>query len=72
MGTFWFDFAEVLKNEGEPDLNLNSPFHINSGLTFPQLFYVFLCQDPRVVSRSPAERLNARGSLPPACWIGSS
>ena len=24
----------------------------------------FLCQDPRAVSRSPAERLNARGSSP--------
>ena len=46
-------------------LNLNLPFRINSGLTFPQFFDVFLCQDPRVVSRSPAERLNARGSSPP-------
>ena len=25
----------------------------------------FLCQDPRAVSRSPAERLNARGSCTP-------
>ena len=27
---------------------------------------VRLCQDPRAVSRSPAERLNARGSPPSA------
>ena len=28
----------------------------------------FLCQDPRAVLRSPAERLNARGSVDlPAC-----
>ena len=64
MQRFWFDFEEVLRNEGEPDLNLNLPFHLNNGLTFPQFFDVFLCQDPRVVSRSPAERLNARGSSP--------
>ena len=64
MQRFWFDFEEVLRNEGEPDLNLNLPFHLNNGLTFPQFFDVFLCQDPRVVSRSPAERLNARGSHP--------
>ena len=60
----WLDFGKILKNEGGRALNFSSTMHvkIGEGLTsFPRFF---LCQDPRAVSRSPAERPNTRGSPP--------
>ena len=67
---FWIDFGTILEGSG----NILGTF--SKGLAgfwidfegfwegLADLAQVLLCQGPRAVSRSPAERPNARGSLP--------
>ena len=59
---FWFDFGKVLRNEGEPALNLNSTLHVKVGLTFLKFFYV---RTP-ALSREAPRSVSMRGGPPPS------
>ena len=59
FGRFWEGFGKILEGFGSI---LDHFGWFWEGLA--NFVQVRLCQDPRAVSRSPAERLNARGSSP--------
>ena len=67
FGGIWDGFGEDLKRilEGFGKvLGGFEKFGEDWGRVLEAFSQAFLCQDPRAVSRSPAERLNARGSSP--------
>ena len=69
FGAFFRNFFNIFSNF------FGTCFALRFNLACKGLAYfvqVFLCQDPRAVSRSLAERLNARGSPTSACEIISS
>ena len=56
LGRFWQGFGKVLGGFEK--------FWEDLGKVLEAFSQAFLCQDPRAVSRSPAERLNTRGFRP--------
>ena len=58
FGRVWGGFGKILGRFGKVLVGL--------GKLLDAFSEAFLCQDPRAVSRSSAERLNARGSLAPS------
>ena len=64
-GGFGTDFGRIWEGFGKV-LGGFEKFWEDLGKVLEAFSQAFLCQDPRAVSRSPAERLNARGSQPPS------
>ena len=62
-GGFGTDFGRIWEGFGKV-LGGFEKFWEDLGKVLKAFSQAFLCQDPRAVSRSPAERLNARGSSP--------
>ena len=63
-GGFGTDFGRIWQGFGKV-LGGFEKFWEDLGKVLEAFSQAFLCQDPRAVSRSPAERLNARGSSTP-------